>query len=67
MNHYDFCDTGFARSDRGFDWDYAQDLCEAETLAPFFFDQMDEAAQSYIEQHEEFWQMGFEDLDAWEG
>ena len=67
VNHYDFCDTGLARADRGFDWDYAQDMCESAALAPFFFDQMDEAAQTYIEQHQEFWQMGFEDLDAWEG
>lgn len=62
VNHYDFCDTGMARSDRGFDWDYAMDLCEAVPLAPFFFESMDESAVAYIEQHQEFWQMGFEDL-----
>lgn len=69
VNHYDFCDTGMARSDRGFDWDYAMDLCEPVPLAPFFFEEMDESAQACIEQHQEFWQMGFDDLSpiAWEG
>ena len=64
VNHYDFCDIGMARSDRGFDWDYAMDLAEVPgvaSLESFLIEQLDESAAAYIDSHEQFWQMAFDD------
>lgn len=65
VNHYDFCDTGIARGDRGFDWDTAMDMAElpgVNSLEAFLFESLDETAQAYIDSHEEFFQMA---LDGW--
>ena len=65
VNHYDFCDTGMARGDRGFDWDTAMDMAElpgVDSLEAFFFESLDETAQAYIEAHGEWIQMA---LDGW--